>query len=203
MIYWLDLFGIAVFAITGALAAGRKNMDLFGVVVLGLATAMGGGTLRDSILGATPVFWITDSAYVLVATLAALGTVAAARFVRLPAAVLPVADAIGLATFTVIGTQKALSLGVSAEIAVIMGVMTGVAGGMIRDVLCGEVPLVLRREIYATACLFGAIVFAALNSLFPSEALNTWLGIAAVLSLRLAAIRWNLSLPVFAHQGKP
>lgn len=203
MIYWLDLFGVAVFAVTGALAAGRKNLDLFGVVVLGLVTALGGGTLRDSILGATPVFWITDPGYVLVATLAALLTVAWARLGRLPRGMLPVADAIGLATFTVIGTQKALGLGVSPGIAVIMGVMTGVVGGMIRDLLCGEVPLVLRKEIYATACLFGAVVFIVVGKLFPLEALNTWIAVAAVLSLRLAAIRWNLSLPLFVHEERP
>ncbi|RFA27023.1 hypothetical protein CAI21_15865 [Alkalilimnicola ehrlichii] len=202
MIYWLDIFGVAVFAVTGALAAGRKNLDLFGVVVLGLVTALGGGTVRDSILGATPVFWITDTAYIMVAALAALLTVAWARWGRLPQNLLPIADAVGLATFTVIGAQKALSLGVNAEIAVMMGVMTGVVGGMVRDVLCGEVPLVLRQEIYATASLFGAIIFVTLNHLFPAQAVATWIAIGAVLGLRLAAIRWNLSLPVFAHEDK-
>src|SRR5690606_24955623 len=133
MLYMLDLFGTGVFAITGALAAGRKNLDLFGVFVLATVTAIGGGTLRDMALGASPVFWITDSGYLLVAGGGAILTVLWARFTAWSPRALPVADAVGLATFTVIGAGKALELGAAPEIAVLMGVMTGVAGGMIRD----------------------------------------------------------------------
>jgi uncharacterized membrane protein YeiH len=202
VLYYLDLFGIAVFAATGALAAGRKNLDLFGVLVLALVTAIGGGTLRDMALGATPVFWITDSTYIAVATVAAVLTVLCARHARLPRRLLPVADAVGLATFTVLGTDKALKLGVSEEIAIIMGVMSGVVGGMLRDVLVGEVPLVLRREIYATACIAGAGAFILANRLLADPALASALGAFVVLGLRLAAIHWNLSLPVFAHRDE-
>ncbi len=162
MIYLLDLFGVAVFAITGALAAGKKKMDLFGVVVLALATALGGGTLRDVILGAYPVFWISNPTYIFVGTAVAVSIFTAARFMRPPDRALKFADAFGLAVFTVIGTEKALSQGVPVSIAVIMGVMTGVAGGIIRDILSGEIPLVLKAEIYATASLCGAIIFAIL-----------------------------------------
>ncbi len=199
MLYMLDLFGTGVFAITGALAAGRKNLDLFGVFVLATVTAIGGGTLRDMALGASPVFWITDSGYLLVAGGGAILTVLWARFTAWSPRALPVADAVGLATFTVIGAGKALELGAAPEIAVLMGVMTGVAGGMIRDVLCGEVPLVLRKEIYATASIFGGTVFVLAMRFLPYDALSTWLGVAAALALRLAAIHWNLSLPVFTH----
>ena len=202
MLYLLDLFGTAVFAISGALAAGRKSMDLFGVVVLAIATALGGGTIRDMGLGATPLFWMTDSAYLIAATGAALLTVAGSRLTRLPRRILPVADAIGLATFTVIGTRKALELGITPGPALVMGVMTGVAGGMIRDVLSGEVPLVLRREIYATASLAGALVFVLTQSLWPTPTVPTFFGALTVLSLRLAAIRWQLSLPVFTHSSE-
>jgi uncharacterized membrane protein YeiH len=141
MIYLLDLFGVAVFAVTGALAAGKKKMDLFGVVVLALATALGGGTLRDVILGAYPVFWISNPTYIFVGTAVAVLIFTMARFVRPPAKALMFADAFGLAIFTVIGTEKAISLGVPGSIAVISGVMTGVAGGIIRDILSGEIPL--------------------------------------------------------------
>ena len=202
MIYVLDLFGVAVFAITGALAAGKKHMDLFGVVVLALATALGGGTLRDLILGAYPVFWIADPTYILVGTAAAISIFVLARFLRPPKKALQFADAFGLAVFTVIGTRKAISLGVPDSISIIMGVLTGVAGGIIRDMLSGEIPLVLKAEIYATASLCGAIIFAVLTKHFYSMQLAAPAAITVVLALRLAAIHWNLSLPLFPSKKK-
>ncbi len=202
MLYFLDLFGVAVFAVTGSLAAGKKQMDLFGVVVLALATALGGGTLRDVILGAYPVFWISDPSYVFVGTAVAISIFVLARFLRPPAKALKFADAFGLAIFTIIGTDKAISLGVAGSISVIMGVMTGVAGGIIRDMLSGEIPLVLKAEIYATASLCGAIIFAVFTTYFPSMPLPAPAAITAVLALRLAAIHWNLSLPVFPSAKK-
>lgn len=197
MIYLLDLFGVAVFATTGSLAAGKKHLDLFGVVVVALATALGGGTLRDVTLGAYPVFWISDPIYILVAVTASVMTFVLARFREPPKGMLRVADAFGLAIFTVIGAQKALSLGASSIIVVIMGIITGTAGGMIRDILSGEIPLILRREIYATASLCGALVFVGLSPFVPVEFLNIVAAVAVVLTLRLAAIRWKLSLPLF------
>lgn len=202
MIYILDLFGVAVFAVTGALAAGKKKMDLFGVIVLALATALGGGTLRDVILGAYPVFWIANPVYIFVGTAAAVSLFIMARFVQLPAKALQFADAFGLAIFTVIGTEKAISLGVPGSIAVIMGVMTGVAGGIIRDMLSGEIPLVLKAEIYATASLCGAVIFAVLAKHYPAMPLPAVSAIIVILSLRIAAIHWKLSLPVFPADKK-
>jgi uncharacterized membrane protein YeiH len=198
MIYSLDLFGVAVFAITGSLAAGQKKMDLFGVVVLALATALGGGTVRDVILGAYPIFWISNTTYIFVGTTVAIATFFMARFMLPPARALKFADAFGLAIFTVIGTEKAISLGVSSSVAVIMGVMTGVAGGIIRDMLSGEIPLVLKAEIYATASLCGAITFAVLKKHFPTMPLPAPTAITMILALRLAAIHWKLSLPIFS-----
>lgn len=196
----LDLFGVAVFAVSGALAAGRKKMDLFGVLVLAVATAVGGGTLRDLVLGATPVFWVRQPAYLIVATLAALTTVVLARRSRPWPSMLPIADALGLATFTVLGTKHALVAGVEPTVAAVMGVMTGVVGGMIRDVLAGEIPLVLRREIYATASLAGAVLMVGLTVAGTPTA-SLWAGFTLVLALRLAAIRWRLSLPTFIHSS--
>ena len=197
-IYALDLFGVVVFAITGSLAAGKKRLDLFGVVVLALATALGGGTIRDVTLGALPVFWVSDPTYVIVAAATALATFVIVRCWRLPGGALLVADAFGLAIFTVIGARKALEADVSPVIAVLMGMMTGVAGGMIRDVLSGDIPLILRREIYATASLCGAIVFAALSWGFPGAAANAVVAVVAILAIRLAALKWGLSLPTFS-----
>lgn len=196
--YVFDLFGVAVFAITGALMAGRKSMDLFGVLVIAIITALGGGTLRDAILGNHPVSWIRDDVYILVATLAAVGTVIWVRLTRpINETGLLVADAFGLAVFTVIGTQVALNYGVPVSAAVIMGVMTGVAGGVMRDIICNEIPLIFQKEIYATACIVGSLAYIGLQSLGLHEDLGIAICIALVLTIRLAAIRWHLELPRF------
>lgn len=195
---WADFFGIFVFAVSGALMAGRKSMDIFGVLVIAIITALGGGTLRDLILDRHPVTWIRDDHYILVASLGAVATVLWVRFTRpLPEAGLLVADAVGLAVFTVSGADIALGMGTPASTAIIMGVMTGVAGGVLRDVLCNEIPLIFQKEIYATACLAGALVFIVLDRSTLAREWGAALAMAAVLLIRLAAIRWRLSLPRF------
>ena|SRR3989338_1404401 len=198
LFYWLDLFGVAVFAITGALMAGRKSMDLFGVLVIALITALGGGTLRDLILDNHPVSWIRDDSYILVASLAAVGTVLWVRLTRpIPEKGLLIADAFGLALFTVYGTEVALQHQVPISTAVIMGVMTGVAGGVMRDVICNEIPLIFQKEIYATACIAGSLSFIGLLQLGAAHGLATLIAMLVVLLTRLAAIYWHLSLPRF------
>lgn len=198
LFYIADLFGVAVFAITGALMAGRKSMDLFGVMVIAVVTALGGGTLRDLILDNHPVSWIRDDTYILICALAAIGTVLWVRVTRpIHETGLLVSDAFGLAVFTVIGTEVALQNGVPISTAVIMGVMTGVAGGVIRDVLCNEIPLIFHKEIYATACLVGSLVFIALRELGTPHWIDTGIAMLVVLGIRLAAIRWHLALPRF------
>ena len=198
LFYLSDLFGVAVFAITGALMAGRKSMDLFGVLVIAIITALGGGTLRDVILGNHPVSWIRNDTYILVASLAAVGTVLWVRLTRpINETGLLLADAFGLAVFTVYGTEVALQHNLQPGTAVIMGVITGVGGGVLRDIICNEVPLIFQKEIYAIACIAGSLVFLALREV----ALPGWLVTAAamlvVLLIRLAAIHWRLSLPRF------
>ncbi len=202
LIYILDLFGVAVFAVTGSMIAGKKHMDLFGVVVLAIVTALGGGTIRDLVIGATPVFWISDPVYLLVASVTALVTFMFSRFYDFPRYILLTADAFGLAVFTVVGIERALSFELSPGIAVVMGIMTGVAGGMLRDVLSGEIPLILRREIYATASLCGAVSFFIILESFDSRALAVITSILVTLALRLSAIKWNLSLPVFITRNE-
>jgi len=196
--YLSDLFGVAVFAITGALMAGRKSMDLFGVLVIAIITAVGGGTLRDMILGNHPVSWVRDDTYILVASLAAICTVVWVQLTRpIHENGLLIADAFGLAVFTVIGTEGALAHETSASTAVIMGVMTGVAGGVMRDVLCNEIPLIFQKEIYATACIVGSLTFLGLRAMEMPHWLDTGIAMGVVLAIRLAAIRWHLSLPSF------
>jgi uncharacterized membrane protein YeiH len=193
----LDLVGTAVFAITGALAAGRKRMDIFGVVVLGCVTALGGGTLRDMILGAYPIFWISNTGYLWAATIAAIGTFITARYWRLPTTLLIYGDAVGLAVFTVIGFQKGLQATHEFSIGIVMGVTTGVVGGIIRDLLSGEIPLILRREIYASASLCGGLLLAFMSHLGLPSPFIVFAAALVILVLRLAALHWNLALPLF------
>ena len=199
MQYLLEHFGVAVAAITGVLAARGKRLDLFGVMVLAVVTAFGGGTVRDLCLAKGPVFWMNDPYYLLNATGVAVFTFFVARVWEFPETVLLVADAFALAFFTMVGVQKSLTLGTAPTIAVAMGVITGVVGGMLRDVLSGEIPLVFRQKIYlyATAALVGAVVFVLLRRWFPHERIVMMIATTTTLGLRLAAIRWKVSLPEF------
>lgn len=199
LLYFIDMFGTAIFAISGVLLAGRLKMDPFGVVVLASVTAIGGGSIRDMALGATPVFWITDPAYIWVIIGTCLMTMALVRRPkRLPWYVLPVCDAIGLAAFVGIGVEKALHYQDSYLIAIIMGVITGCGGGIIRDVLAREVPMVLRSEVYATACILGGIFHVSALSLGYDNHTAFLSGALSTLIIRLGAIKWHLSLPTFA-----
>ncbi|MGR5147779.1 trimeric intracellular cation channel family protein [Photobacterium alginatilyticum] len=198
LIYVLDMFGTAVFAASGVLMAGRLRMDPFGIVVLASVTAIGGGTIRDMALGATPVFWITDTTYLWVIFITCLIAMLAIRKPKqMPWYFLPVADAIGLAVFVAIGVEKALRFGASPMVAVIMGVMTGCGGGVIRDILAREIPMVLRTEVYATACILGGIVHTTALMMHVDASVATLAGVITTLTIRLAAIRWHLSLPTF------
>lgn len=195
LVLLLDYFGIAVFAMSGAITAANKRLDVFGVLVVALITCLGGGTLRDLILGAQPVIWVAQPAYLYVGLAAGLLVFVLSRFVALPMRMLEVSDAIGLAFFTLAGMQKAQGLGHSGEIVLLMGVMTGVAGGILRDVLCNEIPLIFHREIYATAAIGGGALFLLLQDLGVEGGLALLLGMAAVLGLRLTGIYFGLSLP--------
>jgi uncharacterized membrane protein YeiH len=196
-LYFLDLLGVAVFAASGALAAGRKRMDVFGVVVVGAVTAVGGGTLRDLLLDRHPVFWMADPAYLVVILVATLLTLAYVRYRRPPGNALAVADAFGLALFTISGAQVAERAGMPGLVVVLLATITGVAGGVLRDVLSAEIPLILRRgDIYATASIAGASTYLLAKAVGLAAPLPAVIGIAVVVLLRLAAILWGLHLPV-------
>jgi uncharacterized membrane protein YeiH len=197
LLYWLDLFGIVVFSLSGALMAGRYKLDPFGVMVLATVTAIGGGTIRDVVLD-TPVFWLVNPAYLYVILTTALLTILFIRQPkRIPKRFLLISDAFGLALFAVLGTAKSISLGVPVAIAIVMGTITGVAGGMIRDVLCNVIPMILRKEIYATAAILGGSLYALFVAIGWSENVALICAIISALKLRLAAIYWQVSLPAF------
>jgi uncharacterized membrane protein YeiH len=195
----LEHLGVAVAAITGVLAARGKRVDLFGVIVLAMVTAFGGGTIRDLTLGDTPVFWVRDSSFAITASITAFVTFFVARGREFSGNILLIADAAALSFFTMLGAKKALSFGVAPHIAIAMGVITGVAGGMWRDVLIGQIPHVFRRDIYiyATAAIFGALAFVLLEKWHSGAPQNLPVGAAITLALRLIGIRWRIALPVF------
>jgi uncharacterized membrane protein YeiH len=201
-IHFLDLLGTVVFAITGLLAASRKQLDLFGAVVLAMVTAVGGGTLRDLILD-VPVFWTQQTLYVYVIVISTVMVYVYNRYFDIPTKLLLVLDALGLAVFTVIGAQKAFELGFSDPIVIMTGMMTGVVGGIIRDVLVGEVPLIFRKEIYATASFLGASVLVLGLKFLDSPELATLLAMVVVFGLRMLAIQKNYGLPIFISRSAP
>ncbi len=201
---WIEYSAVAVCAITAVLAAEGKGMDLFGVMVLALVTAVGGGTIRDLCLGVRPLFWIEQPMYLWTALIAALATFVLVRFVHPPHRSLAVADAFGLALFGIVGTEKALVLGSPAIVAILLGIVTGVAGGILRDVLRSEIPWVFKPEVnlYATAVFVGALVFVLLRGFLPPSESHRYIGMAVILVLRLAAMRWKLRLPTFRTREK-
>jgi uncharacterized membrane protein YeiH len=194
----LDFIGVAVFAISGALAAGRKHLDLLGVVVLALVTAIGGGTIRDVLLGRHPIFWLAHGAYLIVITVAALATIAYTRRRPPPNSALLIADALGLALFSITGAQIAEHAGISAAGGIVLGTITGSAGGVVRDVLITEIPLVLRRgNLYATAAIAGTATYFVLAALGVARPAASIVGMVVITGLRFASIWWGLQLPVY------
>ena len=192
----LELLGVAVFAVSGVIAAGRKGLDLLGVAVVAIVTAVGGGTLRDLLLNRHPTFWIADTTYLWVILATTLVTLGYVRFRIATRRALLVADALGLAFFTIAGVQIAQQADVADLIAVLMGTITGVAGGVVRDVLTAEIPLVMRPgRLYATASIVGAASYVLLVRWGISPDAAALAGMAEIAGLRLAAILWRLELP--------
>lgn len=203
LFYVLDLVGVGVFAVSGALAAGRKHLDLFGVYVLAVVTATGGGTLRDVLLNRR-VFWVDDAAYLTVILLAATATVALARWGTPRPRLLRLADALGLGLFAVSGALAAEAAGVPPLLVVVMGTMTGTFGGLIRDVLTTEIPLILRPgRLYATAAALGPATYLGLKAVGIPPNTAVLAGIAAVVTLRFLAILRHWRLPVFILDQEP
>jgi uncharacterized membrane protein YeiH len=200
LLYWIGLAAVAVNALTGVLDAGRQRMDLVGAVMVGTATALGGGTVRDVLLD-RPVFWIGDQSYLIAAFATTLVVFFAVRGLKLPPRLFLIPDAVGLALFTVAGTQIALDWQAPWLVASLLGVTTGVVGGVLRDVLCNEVPLVfVRGELYASAAWVGALTLIGLQALGISPVAAAWAGMAVVLALRLAAMAFRITLPTYAEK---
>jgi len=194
-IYVLDMIGTLVFAISGVLAAVEKKFDVVGALVLGFVTAVGGGTLRDVLIGSTPVGWMNDLNYLIIIVAALPLCYFAKKYILRLRKSLFLFDTIGIGLFTILGLQKTLSIGLSPAIAVLMGVVSATFGGVIRDVLSNEVPLIFRKEIYASACLAGGIVYLLAEYLNEGHPLNIFLSISLVIVIRYFAVKnsWGLS----------
>lgn len=199
LLHTIFLIAVAAEAMTAALAAGRRKMDWFGVCVLACVTALGGGTMRDTLLGHYPLTWVADPYLLLLCCAAALLTIALARFMaalRWPFLLL---DALGLVVFTIIGCNVAMEMGQSPIIIIVAGMITGIVGGIVRDVLCNDVPLVFSSELYATVSIVtGVVYYAGLQFGLPADAVV----IAAMVigfALRVAAIVWKLEMPKFVY----
>jgi uncharacterized membrane protein YeiH len=204
VIVWLELVGVAVFAASGALTASRKELDPFGFVLVAAATGIGGGTLRDVVLGRLPVFWVEAPSYLGVCAAIAVVAFFTAHRIESRFRALLWADAVGLGLFAVQGAATALAAGASPVVAVLLGMVTATFGGIIRDVLCAEVPLILRHEIYATAAASGALAYVLLVGAGLERTVATVLAFGIGFGIRAVALRWNLSLPAYkARPGRP
>jgi len=195
IIHLLDLIGTFVFAISGIRAAARADMDIFGASVVGFVTAIGGGTVRDLLLNNHPITWMADMTYPLVILAAVPFTFMMGKKLNNFSKTLFIFDTIGIALFTIIGMEKALSFGFNPFIAGLMGMISAVVGGVTRDVLCREIPLIFRKEIYATACLLGAVTFYLGLELNLPDNLNYLITTAVIISIRTVSVKWGLSLP--------
>lgn len=196
MLHALYLLGIAAFAASGVLAAHRANMDPFGGLVLAFAAGISGGTLRDLILDRHPLYWTHDWLLLVLIASVAVATMLYLRRWELPHRALMVVDAVGLAVVTVIGARAAIDAHVTPVAVLILAVLTGVTGEVVRDVLCGELPpLLLREEVYATAALAGALCYLGLHSAGTSDTVGTVVSAVLVFGLRMAAVFRDLHLP--------
>lgn len=195
LLYSLDMIGVIACAIAGTLLAQHKGFDIWGCILVSMANAIGGGTFRDMALDRHPLFWMTDLSYVIVITLTSLILQIFFHLYHKIDRALKLFDAIGLAAFSVIGFKVALGQGMSPLIAVMMGVWTAIIGGMIRDIICNEIPLVLQREIYITASIFGACLYLLLHELGVASSASELAMLVSIFIIRMLAVQFDWHLP--------
>ena len=195
IIYTIDILGTFAFAISGALVASDKKFDLFGVLIIAFVTAVGGGMLRDILINAHPINWIGDLNYLWIIFLAVFLTFLFKSKIAYLSKTLFLFDTIGISVFTLLGLQKGLSFNLHPIIAIIMGMISAVFGGVLRDVLTNKVPLIFEKEIYASACLAGGISYLIIKELPISDNLNFIISASVIITIRLIAVKFNLELP--------
>ena len=198
----LDYLGTFAFAVSGALKAARRGMDVFGLIVLAVVTAIGGGTIRDAMLGQQP-FWFHDSSYILLSLAAAFIVFVLYRLVARGETLLLWFDAVGLGAFTVIGASKAMAAGIGPVGTIVLATLTGIGGGIIRDLLAGDVPVVLRKEVYASACIIGAALFWYLMQWRVAHAVAMPVAMGVVIAIRLLCLHYQVGLPKAPVEEEP
>lgn len=191
----IDVLGTIAFAISGVLVAMDKKLDLLGVLIIAFVTAVGGGTLRDFLIGNTPVGWMTTPVYLITITATVAGAILFVNQLRYFRKSLFLFDTIGIGLYTMVGVEKGLNAGLSPVMCIILGTITASFGGVIRDILCNEIPVIFRKEVYATICILGGVIYFILIQ-FPMDTAYAY--VAAILSIilmRLLAVRFKISLP--------
>jgi uncharacterized membrane protein YeiH len=202
LIQTFDLLGTFVFAISGTLAAIEKRFDVFGAAVLAFVTAVGGGTIRDVLIGNTPVGWMRDLNYFYLILLAVPVSYFFRSYIQRLRRTMFLFDTIGIGLFTILGLKTTLGIGLSPLIAVMMGTVSAVFGGVVRDVLSREVPLIFRKEIYATACILGGICYLGMQKVGLAEDWNVFLTVLVVIGIRVASVKYRWRLPTVLGDKK-
>lgn len=197
ILYLIDLIGTFFFAISGVLVAINKRLDPFGILIVAFVTAIGGGTLRDVLIGKIPVGWMFDLNYIYSIFIAVIIGVLLRRSLERLRTSLLLFDTMGLAVFTLIGLEKGLEVGLHPVICVALGTMSASFGGVIRDILCNEIPVIFRKEIYATACILGGVIYFISLNLFNEETAYI-ISISAIITVRLLAVKYELKLPTLS-----
>ena len=195
LIYAIDIAGTFVFAVSGVLTASEKKFDLFGAAIIALVTAVGGGTIRDLLIGSQPVGWMRDLNYLAAIGLAIPASFFFKKYILRLRRTMFLFDTIGIGLFTILGLQKTLAVGLSPVVAVMMGTTSAVFGGVVRDILCNEVPLIFRKEIYATACMAGAVLYLILKYFGLEYHVNICLTVLFIIVIRILAVKKSWSLP--------
>lgn len=191
----LDILGTIAFAISGVLVAMDKRLDLFGVLIIAFVTAIGGGTLRDLLIGNTPVVWMRDATYMMTIGITVVLAILFSSRLKYLRKSLFLFDTIGIGLFTMIGIEKGLEVGLLPIMCIALGTMTASFGGVIRDILCNEIPVIFRKEIYATACIVGGFCYFLLDTIGIPEKYSYVVAILVVILIRLLAVRFHISLP--------
>lgn len=204
MFYFIcDLLGTIAFAISGVLVAMEKKLDLFGVFIIAFVTAIGGGSLRDMLIGETPVSWMREPAYTITIIGSVVFAVLLQQRLKYLRRSLFLFDTIGIGLYTMVGIEKGLDAGLMPFICIGLGVMTASFGGILRDILCNEIPVIFRKEIYATACILGGALYFALLNTSIEEKYAYALGIVTVIGVRLLAVRFHITLPdIYRNRSK-
>lgn len=191
----IDILGTVAFAISGVLVAMEKKLDLFGVLIIAFVTAIGGGTLRDLLIGSTPVGWMTTSSYIFTISITVIITILFVKQLRYFRKSLFLFDTIGIGLYTMVGVEKGISAGLSPVMCIILGTITASFGGVIRDILCNEIPVIFRKEVYATVCILGGVFYFVLIQ-FPIASAYAYIAaIVSIILMRLLAVRFKISLP--------